>query len=68
MFTDAKKWLTNYLKDGKPHELKKLQEDARGYGLVRSDLKRARKEIGVATIQDIDIAQGKIIYCWKLKK
>lgn len=68
MFTDAKKWLANYLKDDKPHGLKKLQEGACEYGLVRSDLKRARKEIGVTTIRDMDIRRGKIIHCWRLKK
>ena len=68
MFIDANKWLKAYLKDGKPHELKKLQSDARGYGLVRSDLKAARREIGGVITEKSISASGKTVYAWRRKR
>lgn len=68
MFIDAEKWLRSYLSDGKFHELKKLQAVAKEYGLVKSDLKEARKRIGVLTEQEFSEVHGSVVWGWRLKK
>lgn len=68
MFIDAEKWLRSYLSDGKFHELKKLQADAKEFGLVKSDLKEARKRIGVLTEQEFSEGHGTVVWGWRLKK
>lgn len=63
---DAIHWLNKYLDDGKTHELKKLQADARCYGLVRGDIKAARKAIGhIETCQVFSPCEKKVVWAWR---
>lgn len=68
MFIDAEKWLAKYLEDGKPHEIKKLRDDAKRYGLLKSDLTLARKAIGgVVTESEFSAEKECAVWYWRRK-
>ena len=64
---NAEKWLADYLKDGKPHEIKEIRRSARFVGLLKADLKEARKAIGVQTINKTFPDTGETVWYWRLK-
>ena len=65
---DAKEWLLDYLADGEPHYVKEIRKDARSVGLMKSDLRTARKEAGrIITESNLNPLTGEIDWFWRLK-
>lgn len=65
---DAKDWLLKYLADGEPHYVKEIRKDARSVGLLKSDLRMARKEIGrIVTESNFNPLTEETDWFWRLK-
>ena len=51
---DCKKWLSDYLKKQRGALVEETKIEAKKQGFGKSDLKQARKEIGVKTFHQFD--------------
>ena len=64
----ATEWLRKYLSDGEPHLVDNVREAYRAAGFMRSEIKAARKSLGVKTFHQFDENGPTPNYFWYIEE